>query len=91
MSGQLLQIFIGQPLAHFMETKAEAWQEQQAKQQLPVVVVSKDDVVVTAGFEEETQLKNVHVLPKWLSSCHDGETQGNQGRPVVSEFVPHPL
>lgn len=49
VTGQLLQIFIGQPLAHFMADKVDAWKEQQAK--LPVAAAS-DGVVVDAGVLE---------------------------------------
>lgn len=47
VTGQLLQIFVGQPLAHFMATKVEDWQQQQAK--LPLVDASQG-VVVDAGL-----------------------------------------
>jgi sodium/bile acid cotransporter 7 len=46
VTGQLLQIFVGQPLAHFMATKVDAWQQQQAK--LPLVDPSHGVVVDAA-------------------------------------------
>jgi hypothetical protein len=60
VTGQLLQIFIGQPLAHFMEMKSEAWQQQQAKLQLPVVG-KEDELVVNAGVQGDAQLNNVGI------------------------------
>lgn len=49
ITGQLLQIFIGQPLAHFMATKVDAWHEQQKTKDLLPVVAASQDVVVDAG------------------------------------------
>lgn len=60
VTGQLLQIFIGQPLAHFMEGKAVAWQQAQTKLQLPVVAPG-DELVVDAGVQGEAQLKDSSV------------------------------
>jgi sodium/bile acid cotransporter 7 len=60
VTGQLLQIFIGQPLAHLMETKSEAWQQQQAKLQLPVVA-SEDELVGNAGVQGDSRIKDVGV------------------------------
>ncbi|WIA38882.1 hypothetical protein OEZ86_002156 [Tetradesmus obliquus] len=60
VTGQLLQIFIGQPLAHFMEGKAVAWQQAQTKLQLPVVAPG-DELVVNAGVQGEAQLKDSSV------------------------------
>jgi sodium/bile acid cotransporter 7 len=57
VTGQLLQIFIGQPLAHYMEGKSEAWQQQQAKLQLPVVAADDELVVNAAGAQGDVQLR----------------------------------
>jgi hypothetical protein len=58
----LLQIFIGQPLAQFMETALKAWkqQQQQAKLQLPVVA-PEDELVVNAGVQGNAQPSSVDV------------------------------
>ena len=58
VTGQLLQIFIGQPLAHFMADKVDAWRQQQAK--LPTAAAS-EGVVVDAGVLEGS--KDVGVSP----------------------------
>lgn len=52
VTGQLLQIFIGQPLAHYMATRVDAWNEKQAK--LPVVAASQQqELVVDASTASE--------------------------------------
>eukprot|EP00775_Hariotina_reticulata_P005196 gene5196-5434_t len=44
ITGQLLQIFLGQPLARYMATRVDLWESRQAE--LPPVATSQDRVVI---------------------------------------------
>eukprot|EP00882_Tetradesmus_deserticola_P025204 GHRQ01027667.1.p1 GENE.GHRQ01027667.1~~GHRQ01027667.1.p1 ORF type:complete len:309 (+),score=129.95 GHRQ01027667.1:951-1877(+) len=61
VTGQLLQIFIGQPLAHFMATKVETWQRQQ-QAKLPEVQPSHSLVVDAGMADVPAQLKATDVV-----------------------------
>lgn len=64
--GQLLQIFIGQPLAHFIAGKVDAWKQQQAKLPLVAAAPSQGDVVVDAAGDPDS--KDVGMAPPAAAS-----------------------